>query len=114
MLLNELYQEENDSTFTHNGKEYHLNTLLSLTKDAPCILFPVPALSWVLQYTKITPSRVDTADVSVPILVVKDDNEYVVVDGAHRLARAVRDDVQQIQGKLVTSSKLNQALILPT
>lgn len=96
------YKEGTDSTFTHMGKVYSVDKVLEVIRKKK--LKPVELrtdkdnLGWVLfikdnqgRYVKDTldPDRVDKADTSVPVIVLKNE-EYglVVVDGTHRLYRA--------------------------
>lgn len=68
-------------TFTHEGRDYDLDT---------------PG-----------PDRVRRADLSAPILVAPTDDgqETTVVDGLHRLAKAVEDGVTHLPGKRVELQK---------
>lgn len=111
MKLHEFYQEEKDSTFTHNGVEYDLNKVLRLTKDTPIIDVDVQDLMWILDHDTPDVQRVQRADISKPILVVNQDGEKVVVDGLHRLAKAKRKQVKQLPVKIVTSKILRQSKI---
>lgn len=106
------YVEEDDSTFTHCGNKYNLNSLLLLTQNNEVIEFPISDLKWVLKFTKIDPKRVLTANLDVPILVV-DEPRYglVTVDGAHRLFKAVKQSKTHIKGRLVSEEQLLKALI---
>lgn len=111
MKLSELYQEEPESTVSNNGKQYQLNTLFKRVENNEIINFKVDELKWILQYTETQPERVKNADLSSPILVVKEAGLYIVIDGAHRLTKAVEDGVKQIPGILVAASQLNFSLI---
>jgi len=106
-----MYQEHPDSTFTHGGSvghRYDLNRLLRCTAYAPVELIEVPDVKWVLDYDEPDPIRVDAADLTAPALVVWDEeiDKFVVVDGLHRLARAVREGVQRLPCKFVSDIDL--------
>ena len=64
-----LYQEEDDSTFTHYGKEYSLNVLFKETVNNPISTIEFDKVKWILNGTHLDPERVKRADVIVPILV---------------------------------------------
>ena len=104
------YREAGLGTFTHDDHRYNLNKLFKLTENIIVEDFTVDDLSWVLEYDTPDPERVDQADVTVPILVTRaiEDGEerLVVVDGLHRLARAIQDDLLTIQGKMVSEDIL--------
>lgn len=111
MLLSELYQEEKTSTFTHDGVEYSLNKVLKLVDDKSVTDYDVSDLKWVLKHTTVERDRVEAADLSKPILVTKWEDKLVAIDGAHRLTKAVEDDVKTLPGKLVSKADLKKAEI---
>lgn len=111
MLLRELYQESHNSSFTHNGSEYDLNKLFKLTEHTPVKMYDVSDLEWILEYTNVDDDRVEQADISEPILIVRYQGMYAVVDGAHRLTKAVQERVDQLPGKLVTHKQLDAVKI---
>lgn len=103
--LNE-YREEKGGTFTHDGQEYDLNALFKLTAREPLAFFKVKDLKWILPHTDIDSERMVKADISAPILVTEYKNKWVVVDGAHRLARAVNDKIEELPGRVVSAEQL--------
>lgn len=95
------YSEGKDSTFTHFGKEYYVDDLLALTKGEKTKWIDVAQLDWIFEYTEPDPERVQKASLHYPIIVTKDfvdgKDRYIVVDGTHRLAKAVKLGHRQIQ-----------------
>ena len=83
------YQEEPDSSVTHNGKTYLLNPLFDRAQLLPVKQMSIRELDWVLG-NGVPPDmdRVRASDIAVPILVTKTDRLWVVLDGFHRLAKA--------------------------
>lgn len=104
MRFMELYQEEPGSSFTHDSIEYDLNKLLVLTDQSPVAYFLVSDLAWILAETD--QSRIDSADLSAPILVTEWENKWVVIDGWHRLQKAVSKRVKVLPGKVVSAEQL--------
>ncbi|RKZ47389.1 MAG: hypothetical protein DRQ58_06780 [Gammaproteobacteria bacterium] len=52
-------------------------------------------------------SRIDKADLQYPIIIVVDNGKYkYVLDGNHRLAKAVKHDLPTIDGKILDLSTL--------
>ena len=84
------YQERHDSTYSSNGKEYRLNVIFEMTKNQKPMEMDIDLFTWILPYTIVQESRVTTADLKAPILVFfdPDDKRWIVIDGAHRLAKA--------------------------
>lgn len=109
MLLAELYQEHRGSSFTHDGQKYDLNKVLNAVDDTPVDMFKVADLRWILKHTDVDEDRVKKADKSKPVLVTKWRNKLVVVDGAHRLTKAVQSGDTEMRGKIVTSDVLKAA-----
>ena len=96
------------------GQEYSVDCLLRMTRTSTVHLCPVAELKWILEYTEIDEERVEKADLSVPILVLMPSKELprpVVVDGAHRLTKAVRVGDSNILGKLVRNYHIQQCKV---
>lgn len=107
------YQEHHDSTASSEGKTYRLNILFDLVKDQKPIRMDVSRLDWILPYTLVDQARLKVADLSTPILayheVFKD--RWIVIDGAHRLTKAVRLLHKTILTRVVDQKMLDAALI---
>ena len=113
MKLVELYQEEPGGTFTNDGKDYDLNKVLADVDDLPKVLFFVKDLEWVLKYDTPDPGRVGEANTSAPILVAYyEGDKFVVVDGLHRLAKAIEKKIRFLIGRLVPADILEKDEVL--
>jgi hypothetical protein len=109
MLLVELYQERKNSTFTHDDVEYDLNKVLKAVDEQPVEKYRVSELKWILKHTSVDKERVKKANKRTPILVTKWKNKLVVLDGAHRLTKAVENGDSELSGKYVTKEVLKKA-----
>lgn len=107
-LIERAYQEEPGGTFTNDDHDYDLNGVLEDVDAFPIVLFFVRDLKWVLAFDTPDPERVHDADLHAPILVTYYGDKLVVVDGLHRLAKAVMDDKKVIRGKFVPSDVLDK------
>jgi len=112
------YQEGDCDTFTHNGREYSLNKLLILSSTLPVKEILVDELVWIFKYsrklidgTMVCSScmgsevgwhekRVENCDLTVPIIVTIHDDRLVVLDGLHRLEKAVGLGLTKIPGRV--------------
>jgi hypothetical protein len=104
------YQEEAGGSFTHDGAEYDLNAVLRATAGDPVREYPVADLAWVHPHSRIDPGRRDAADLTAPVLVAPDRaGRPAVVDGAHRLARALAEGVTSLRGRAVSPAALDGA-----
>jgi hypothetical protein len=111
-LLKQLeYREEKDSTVTHDNKRYSVNKLLDIVKHKPTTTVNVDDLKWILKYTKLDKERVRKANIKHPIIITKWKSKWVILDGAHRLQKAVNTNTTHLQAKEVHSDELNKALV---
>ena len=104
-----MYQEEDDSTVTHNGKEYAVNDLLRRAAKLPEVDVPLMWVEWCASpdKTKTDRERTARADITAPILFTIDpEYGHVVLDGAHRVSRAIQLKRKTIPGKEIPSSWL--------
>ena len=117
MRLFEIYQEEPNSTFVHDGKTYNINKVFKLANHIKSELYQVSDLTWLLAYDTVEPSSYDHINTSIPVLITKwfDPSinawRHVVIDGIHRLKKAQVNRSSHILGKMITSEMLNQCLI---
>jgi hypothetical protein len=83
------HREGEGSHFTHEGRRYDLNSVLSSVEKNPIKKISVGEIDWVLDFGDTDPIQVRKADVSVPILVAPSKSGLpTVVDGLHRLQKA--------------------------
>jgi hypothetical protein len=111
------YQEEKGGTFESEGVRYDLNLILRRTSGMATRSFKVSSLRWILK-SEILKSeederRVDGADLGTPILVCRIGRQDVVVDGVHRLAKAVREGRGEILGITVPEEVMDEAELGP-
>lgn len=107
-----MYQEEHNSTATHNGKQYNLNILFARTHAKQTVMIPISDLVWVLAYTHLNGNRIKNADIHAPLLVYNDPKYgLTAIDGAHRLSKAYVLGVDQLPAKMVTDQDLKAAEI---
>lgn len=108
----ETYQEE-DSTFSSDGMLYDLNQIFALTEDHPIAYVSTQDLIWLLAGYQPAPedvTRMDNADLAVPILVtVYEGNKWLIVDGFHRLLRSIRDHVTILPCRVVTPAMMESS-----
>lgn len=99
------YQEGKDSTFTHDGATYPLDPFLARAKELKVYQIRVKDLKWNLDGMQLDAERVRKADTSVPILfTVHPKYGYVIIDGTHRLAKAVQQGKYSIPGREIPAS----------
>jgi hypothetical protein len=106
------YQETGTAIFTRNDVMYDVNRLLQLTAGTPLQTFKVDDLKWILEHS--TPDednepRVQSADLSAPILVTLINDKPHVVDGLHRLQKALQTGTPELPGRLITPGQMAAA-----
>lgn len=97
--------------FTHNGKVYDLAKVRRLVRHQESFLLPIIKLLWILSFDKPQEERVVKAKHRYPLLVVKWQGKWTVVDGVHRLEKYRRKGIKVIPVKEVSQAILKQALI---
>lgn len=99
----EPYQEE-ESYIQHEGKRYPLNPLFQKTHNQKTIQIPVSDLKWQLDHGTPDRERVKKANINTPLLILRWKNRWVVIDGFHRLAKAVSENALTLPAKEVHHS----------
>lgn len=108
--MEKIYQEE-DSVFSSNGITYDLNYIKAVSND-PILTMDVSKLVWVIEQVDfIDEARVRKADYSTPMLITKDSGKELVVDGLHRLVKAVRNKIKTVPYRRVTEQVLKAATV---
>jgi len=108
MLLYEIYREGKHSTFTHDGVKYSVDRLIRLTKDTETETVDISKLKWIIPVSSLEQKRVAKADLKYPIIVIKWHDKIVTLDGAHRVAKAVKQGKEKMQVKFATKSILDK------
>jgi hypothetical protein len=111
--MSKIYQEGKDSTFTHQKKVYSLDVLFRASAHRRPHQFKIDLLDWVLEYTTVDEERVEAADISVPVLVFFDQRleHWVVIDGAHRLTKAVRLKKTHLPALVISQPEMHSAYL---
>lgn len=100
-----------EGTFTHRGKLYDLDRLLSLVGTRQPVRFPVAKLSWIIdECPPVSSERMAKVDRTKPILIVKD-FKPATVDGLHRLTIAHELGDPFISAIIVRSGDLQSCYI---
>ncbi len=110
-LLESGYQEGPDSTATHDGKEYQLDTIFKLATYVPVVQFPLYELAWMLELGEPTPERLLVADTSIPIIITPWQGKYAIVDGFHRTYKATKAGDTHIPAKIIHRTILRMSEI---
>lgn len=107
-LRDQNYQEEPTSTVTHDGAEYSVNRILELSRSLPATEFPIDYLKWMMgtKPTKSDKKRIDGVDLAFPIIVTPWNNQYVIIDGWHRVAKALEAGLTHIPARIIFSDIL--------
>lgn len=111
-VATEAYQEDEDSSFTHLGKEYNLNKIFEAIEDQhvqPQHL-NVDELDWILEYSEEPDAeRLKRADPRKPLLVVYQNQTYYTVDGLHRLTKVKDRGQKTIRAYVIDATMLSNA-----
>ena len=106
------FYSESNSVFESDGKLYDLNKVFRSVLKKPTNSILVSQVSWILDKVgQLDIDRVRDADLSYPIIITYIDGKYIVVDGVHRLSKAVFKQKRTIKYKYVTAYELEDAFI---
>ena len=114
LIKKQSYQEGQESTAGSEGKLYQLDTLFKLVENRKPTTIKVSDLQWVLKYTEVDEKRIASIiDLSTPLLVYKSEKtgQYITLDGAHRLTKAVREKVKELPVYFLSHQDLKKAEI---
>lgn len=92
--------------FQHNGNKYDINKIFKIVSKKPSRKYHTSDLKWILKHTRTYKNRVIKADLNVPIIVTKFQGKLLVVDGVHRLTKAIDENNKLILGKYITKQEL--------
>lgn len=102
----EQYREGPKSTVTHQCHDYNVDDLLDVVATHRLVQIPLSKVEWILEETQVEPERVESADIDYPIIVLHQRNQYIVLDGAHRLTKAKRLGEKTIAAKVIVPAEL--------
>lgn len=101
------------NTFTHDGVEYDLDLVRKEVRNLPRVLVKVEDLQWLLDECDWTTEDAKRfAYLGRPVFVVKWEGKLCVVDGYHRLHRAVRIGLKHLPAQFVPEYIMNKARLV--
>lgn len=97
------YREEEDSVVFHSGNYYSVNQLLESVEHLSVHRVNVQLFAGHIKPGDLDPKRIDAADITKPIIYCDDPVwGLVVLDGAHRVAKAMlKSGTQSIPAKKI-------------
>lgn len=108
--LNNPRTEVRTNTFTHDDIEYDLDIVRKEAKNLPVNLVKVEDIKWLLDECNWTTEDAKRyAYLGRPVFVVKWQDKLCVVDGYHRLHRAVRKDLKHLPAIFITDHIMDKA-----
>lgn len=108
--LNNPSKEIRTNTFTHDDQEYDLDYVRKAARNLPRTLAKVEDLKWLLEECDwTTEDSKRYAYLGRPVFIVKWEDKLVVVDGYHRLHRAVRKGLEHLPAIYITDEIMKKA-----
>ena len=104
----QVYQEEG-SYLQHDGKRYALNPILARADELPVVAKRMGELDWILPFGTPDEERVLKANIEVPLLIIRWNHKWVVIDGYHRLTKLSRQRHLVARVKIVPNNWLKEA-----
>ena len=107
-----MFSQFEPGTFTFDGKKYELHIVKQCVRYSSITKVALTDVAWVLPYTFVDTDSIEKANLKIPILVTMNSkNKVTVIDGAHRVTKAIDEGVISLPAKWVTKSMLKKALI---
>ncbi|MFS8159405.1 MAG: hypothetical protein ACMG6E_04170 [Candidatus Roizmanbacteria bacterium] len=127
-----LYQEHPKDRWEHNGTLYDLNKIFEIVQDKEIISVPLTELYDQYRNSKkeidghltcgscfgqtkdfikakeVHQERVQNTDLSIPLILYKDGKKWRVVDGVHRLEKAILSQKESLPARVISSSELEK------
>ena len=100
---------EEGGSFTHDGQKYSLREAFRAARTKPTKQIDVDKLKWILRHDRPDPKRLAAANLAAPVIVAPDRRgRPTVVDGLHRLSKAVQQGKKTMPAKMLTLSDLKK------
>ena len=134
-MISDIYQEHEQDTWSSNGVRYQVNKILRLAKHKDVVLVPTKQLEQQVEYSMITidgckvcgscyeqakdlsqaqkshAERVNQTDVNIPIILFCDHDRWIVVDGVHRLEKALGCNLDEIRATVISLIELESTRV---
>lgn len=102
------------NTFTHDDIDYDLDIVRKSVRNLPQVLVKVEDMKWLLDECDwSTEDAKRYAYLGRPVFVLMWQGKVCVVDGYHRLHRAVRKGLERLPAIWVPDEVMNKARIKP-
>lgn len=111
-VISKVPYREPESFIEHNGQHYALDQIFAVSGLLPVTTLSIAEISMDTNLP-VDESRVESADISIPIIVT-DGAVRNVIDGIHRLTKLVRMGVKQINCVVLKSEWFQDGIFLAT
>jgi hypothetical protein len=100
------YTEGPMSLVTHNGILYKLDYMFELSADLPVTMISLDDLRWQVENLQADEARTKKADIKVPIIVTPQNGQYIILDGTHRVLKALKAGEKSVPARVIFSDIL--------
>lgn len=114
-----IYREGLGSTVRHGDDTFFVDLLLHLANKKPIRDFDIKKLTWILPHNNepLNIERVNKSKTHYPLIIVKvptmlregPNTVWVVLDGVHRLQKAVWNNRKKIKVRILTLEEIRKA-----
>lgn len=107
--------KDGDELFTILACTWNVTTAATLAKNNETHEIPVKYLTHLAGFIRIDKTYAMTTDLTNPILIApigdKDHDTNIMIDGWHRLHRAIQEGIQTLPAKILTIEQSNQSRV---
>lgn len=114
-----VYREGPSSTVRHRGRIYSVDKMLSIVHGRPIALLDTQCqmdfVTTCLKPAMFDEERIEKAVLLYPVIYIEDRYfGYIILDGLHRLLKALRQGIKTIYGVKITPEELESCLVQET
>ena len=84
-----------------DGRSVFIQDVLDMSDEIPMMVLPIEEVIKIRTISSLDHSRVHAADISYPILIVEEDGRRWILDGNHRLQKAINEGYDAVKVKIL-------------
>ena len=84
-----------------DGTVITIHEVLALSRDIPVEILPTEEIEKIRTVDTLDETRVTAADLAYPLLIVEDEDRRWILDGNHRLQKAINEGHATIRAKIL-------------
>ena len=84
-----------------NDKTLSILEVLDFSDNFPVLVLPIEEIIQIRTVSMLDPERIKHADLACPILIIEEGDRRWILDGNHRLQKAINKGYDSIKAKII-------------